>query len=81
MSKKLIPMKTAHEVCWVAADGSWGMSHIILFDADDLTQHQHDVLAELGDYDRMEYVRAILDGDNQTVMGIEAENDIANSDN
>lgn len=49
-------------VAWVDTDGSYGVSDIILFDYDDLTEKQWENLGSLGDNSRLEYVQAILNG-------------------
>lgn len=48
---------------WVETDGSYGVSDVILFGQDDLTDDQWGVLADLGDNDRIEYVQAIMAGE------------------
>ena len=49
---------------WISEDGSWSSNNqLITFDPDLLTEEQWDRLAELSDYDRIEYVMSIIDGD------------------
>ena len=49
---------------WVSEDGSFNYSNqLVTFDSDALTEQQWDTLAELNDYDRIEYVLAVIDGD------------------
>lgn len=49
---------------WVAEDGSFGNGNIILFDASRLTDKQWEILADLNDSEKFDYVEAILDGKN-----------------
>jgi hypothetical protein len=52
---------------WVSEDGSFNYSnHLITFDPDKLTEEQWDRLAELSDYDRIEYAMSIMDGNDLT---------------
>ena len=48
---------------WVDENGSYGVSAIAVFDSNALTEDQWDVLSELGDNDRFDYVSAILQGE------------------
>jgi hypothetical protein len=48
---------------WVCEDGSYGSGFVLTFDMNDLTEEQWETLGELSDTDRIEYVQAILDGD------------------
>jgi hypothetical protein len=62
-------MSKKHNVgtAWVAEYGEFGYnSQLVTFDSEALTEQQWDRLAELADYDRIEYVLAILDGDDLT---------------
>ena len=52
-----------------AAEGS-----CLTFDSSLLSNSQWQLLDELGDYQKFEYVLAILDGDENTIRAIEAEN-------
>jgi hypothetical protein len=51
---------------WVAEDGSYGQGHIVLYDYTDLTPEQQKTMEILPDYDKSEYVMAVLDGDDLT---------------
>ncbi len=60
MSKRYKLESTA----WVGEYGEFSFnSQLITFDPSDLTEEQWDKVAELSDHDRIEYVMAILDGD------------------
>ena len=49
---------------WVSEDGSYSFNNqLVTFSSDELTQKQWEILDELNDYDRIEYVLSILDGD------------------
>lgn len=48
---------------WVSDDGSYGAGDLLTFDPDRLTDSQWDTLGELSDYSRIDYVQAILNGD------------------
>ena len=49
---------------WVGEYGEYSYnSQLVTFDSEALTEEQWDRLAELSDHDRIEYVLAILDGD------------------
>ena len=52
---------------WVSEYGGWARNtQLITFDHNDLTKEQWDTLETLSDYDRIEYVMAVLDGDDLT---------------
>jgi hypothetical protein len=48
---------------WVDADGSYGVGAIAVFNPDVLTDEQWELLSNLGDNSRFEYVQALLNGD------------------
>lgn len=48
---------------WVETDGSYGVSDVILFGPDDLTEKQWETLTNLSDGDRISYVEAIMKGE------------------
>lgn len=48
---------------WVETDGSYGFSQIITWDNGDLTEAQEELLGNLPDNDRLEYVHAIMSGE------------------
>lgn len=51
-------------VAFVDRDGSYsGTTELILFDDSDLNDSQWEVLGVLPDYEKMSYVQAILDGE------------------
>ncbi len=59
---------------YVSADGSWSACEdTITFDADALTDKQWEIVDGLTDYLKMEYVIAVLDGDDEYVKEIESE--------
>lgn len=49
---------------WVAEDGSFGNGPIIMFEPSRLTDKQWEILADLNDSEKFEYVEAVLDGKN-----------------
>ena len=52
---------------WVGEYGEFSFnSQLITFDHDKLTEEQWDRLAELSDYDRIEYAMSIMDGNDLT---------------
>lgn len=53
-------MKENQDTGWVSEDGSYGVNSIILFDSTALTDKQWDILGELGDNSRYDYVQAIM---------------------
>lgn len=48
---------------WVETDGSYGVSDVILFEPDDLTENEWALFTELSDYDRLEYIQAVMKGE------------------
>ncbi|CAB4137576.1 hypothetical protein UFOVP325_50 [uncultured Caudovirales phage] len=50
-------------MAYVDADGSYGVGAIAIFQPDRLTDEQWETLANLSDSERLEYVVAILDGE------------------
>jgi hypothetical protein len=46
---------------WVSADGSYGYGSITIFDPESLSEFQWQVLDNLADSDKQEYIRAIID--------------------
>jgi len=50
-------------MAYVDADGSYGVGAIAIFQEDRLTDEQWETLANLRDSERLEYVVAILDGE------------------
>ena len=62
-------------MAWVAADGSYGGDDDILtFDGSKLTDMQWERVTDMFDHDRYEYIKAILDDDDDTVRHIELDN-------
>lgn len=51
------------DMAYVDADGSYGVGAIAIFQPDRLTEEQWETLANLRDSERLEYVVAILDGE------------------
>lgn len=49
-------------VLWIAEDGSWGGSDIIITSFNDFTEEQLDTLDLLGDNDKFDYAMAVLNG-------------------
>jgi hypothetical protein len=45
---------------YVTTDGNYGGDSLIVFEHNALTQEQWDKLGELSDYDRINYVEAVL---------------------
>jgi hypothetical protein len=50
-------------IAYVDGDGSYGVGAIALFDSNRLSDEQWETLANLPDGERIEYVVAILDGE------------------
>ena len=48
---------------YVTADGNYGSDELVAFPSDLLKQKQWDRLGECSDYDRINYVKAIINGD------------------
>jgi hypothetical protein len=48
---------------WVETDGSYGVSDVILFDQNDLTDSQWETLVNLHEGERISYVEAIMNGE------------------
>jgi hypothetical protein len=62
-------------MAWVSTDGSYGGDDdIITFDGNRLTDMQWERLTDISDSDKLDYVKAILDGNNIAVCEIEMEN-------
>jgi hypothetical protein len=59
---------------WVAEDGSYGGVPLLQFDSKALTDDQWERLTDISDSDKLDYVKAILDGNNIAVCEIEMEN-------
>ena len=61
---------------YVSADGSYSACEdTITFDTDALTEKQWQIVDILPDYQKLEYVIAVLDGDDEYVSEIESENE------
>jgi hypothetical protein len=50
-------------MAYVSNYGNWGQEDVIVFEDDDLTEEQWEMLDELPDYEKMPYVEAVLAGD------------------
>jgi hypothetical protein len=61
--KKEMAEYFAHHSAWVDEDGSYGVGNVIHFDVNDLTEDQWEVVSELGDNSRYDYVYALLNGE------------------
>lgn len=48
---------------WVSEDGSWGTNAMVLFDPSTITDAQMEILDELNDSDKYDYIIAIFNGD------------------
>jgi hypothetical protein len=60
-------MKHYVGTAWVSEDGSFSYNNqLITFDSAQLTEKQWDTLAELNDYDRIEYAMAVIAGESLT---------------
>ena len=51
---------------WVTADGDYGTGVIILFEEEELHIDQWEDVTEMYDSDRLDYVEAVLTGDEKT---------------
>lgn len=56
-------IKIHDNTAWVEADGTYGVGAIITFSPSDLSDRQWNVLENLGDNDRLDYVQAIMAGE------------------
>ena len=61
-------------MAWVALDGSYGGGIHLSFEQDQLTDDQWTKLSEISDYDKYEYVYAIINGLDERVAEIEEDN-------
>lgn len=50
------------EMSYVTADGNYGSDEVLVFPYDALTEAQWEILGEMGDYDKLPYVEAVLNG-------------------
>lgn len=50
-------------MAYVSNYGNWGQEEVIVFNDEDLTEEQWEMLDELPDYEKMLYVEAVLAGD------------------
>jgi hypothetical protein len=48
---------------WVSEDGSWGTNAIVMFEPDSITDEQMEILDNLNDNDKYDYIIAIFNGD------------------
>jgi len=48
---------------WVSEDGSWGTNAIVMFDPSTITDEQLEILDNLNDSDKYDYIIAIFNGD------------------
>lgn len=56
---------------YVTADGTFGVGDFLVFDESKLTSAQWEVVDMIGDNDRYEYIRAIIEGDSETIQELE----------
>lgn len=61
------------EQAWASDDGSYGAEGLIIYNPEDLTEQQRAIAADMYDYTRVEYIMAILDGDDEQVEALEAD--------
>ena len=61
------------EQAWACDDGSYGGEGIILYNPDDLTEEQRAIASDMYDYTRVEYIMAVLDGDDEQIEALEAD--------
>jgi hypothetical protein len=62
-------------MAWVTNDGEYNGTSIVLeFDFDSLNEQQWSNLEDMSSMDRLEYVEAILAGDDDKVRHIELDN-------
>ena len=60
-------------MAYVSSDGNYGGDYPIVFEYEDLTDKQWELMSELGDTDRYEYVLAIIENDTENIASIEAQ--------
>lgn len=51
-------------MAYVSEYGNWGQEQVLVFDQNLLTKEQWDILDEQVDYEKMSYVKAIINGEN-----------------
>jgi hypothetical protein len=56
-------MELRENIGWVSTDGSYGVSDVVLFNSDEITDEQWDTIEGLSDPHRIEYVQAIMAGE------------------
>jgi hypothetical protein len=61
------------EQSWASSDGSYGSETLVVYNPEDLTDKQRELLSDMYDYTRVEYIVACLDGDEATMAEIEAD--------
>lgn len=50
-------------MAYVSEYGNWGTEEVLVFDITNLNEQQREVLDELSDYDKLPYIKAVLNGD------------------
>lgn len=50
-------------MAYVSEYGNWGTEEVLVFDITNLNEEQREVLYELPDYDKLPYIKAVLNGD------------------
>ena len=56
-------INSSESMGYITADGNYGGDEVLVFPHKALTEKQWDLLGECSDYDRIKYVKAILNGD------------------
>ena len=57
----------AINTAYVTADGTYGVGNIIIFNDNMLTEEQWDVVDNIGDNDRYDYITAVLNGNAKAI--------------
>jgi hypothetical protein len=60
-------------MAYVTEDGNYGSDGVVIYHPEDLTTKQHELMQDMHDRTRIEYVMAILDGNDEEVERIEAD--------
>lgn len=58
---------------WITADGEYGEGDLMVFHPESLTEEQYNLMVEMKGNHRFDYVRAILEGDLETVAQFHEE--------
>jgi len=63
----------AEDMAYIASDGNYGGGTIIVYNPADLLPYQLELMVDMHDDDRFDYIKAILDADLVLVDKLEAQ--------